>query len=79
MDYLGGVAAAIMRLPVSDPRVLRSIASLQGQCLIFAKQVPPSMARKWGPAAGGIDALADHVAEFSLGGMRAIAQLEQPA
>jgi hypothetical protein len=29
--------------------------------------------------ASDIDAIAGHVAEFSLGGMRAIAQLEQPA
>lgn len=79
MEFLSGIAATIMRLPASDPRVLRAIASLQGQCLIFAKQVPPSLAKTWGPVAKDIDAIANHVAEFSLGGMRAIAQQEQPA
>ncbi len=73
MEYLGGVAAAIMRLPAGDPRVLRAVASLQGQCLIFARQVPPSMQKTWGPVAKDVDAIANHVAEFSLGGMRAIA------
>jgi AcrR family transcriptional regulator len=79
LDYLSRVAAAIMGLPVGDPRVLRAVASLHGQCLIFAKQVPPSMAKAWGPVAKDVDAIADHVAEFSLGGMRAIARQAQPA
>lgn len=79
IEYLSGVAAAIMNLPTSDPRLLRAVASLQGQCLIFAKPVPPSMAKTWGPVARDIDAIADHIAEFSLGGMRAIAHQERPA
>ncbi|MEO8678403.1 MAG: CerR family C-terminal domain-containing protein [Vicinamibacterales bacterium] len=79
MDYLGGIAATIMGVPAGDPRVLRAVASLHSQCLMFAKQVPPSMSKRWGPVASDIDAIASHVAEFSLGGMRAIAQLEQPA
>jgi TetR/AcrR family transcriptional regulator, regulator of cefoperazone and chloramphenicol sensitivity len=79
MEYLCGVVAAIMKLPAGDPRVFRSVASLHGQCLIFAKQVPPSMAKTWGPMAKDVDAIADHVAEFSIGGMRVIAHQERPA
>lgn len=79
LDYLGGIAATIMGVPATDPRVLRAVASLHSQCLMFAKQVPPSMAKRWGPVTSDVDAIANHVAEFSLGGMRAIAEQPQHA
>lgn len=73
LDYLSRVAGAIMGLPPDDHRVRRSVASLQGQCLMAARKVPAPLAKGWGAVAQDPDALATHIAEFSIGGMRAIA------
>jgi AcrR family transcriptional regulator len=73
LEYLCGVAAAYMRLPVTDPRVKRCIVSLQVQCLMASRRIPPSMEKVWGPVMRDIDIAIDHIVEFTLGGMRAIA------
>jgi len=73
LEYLGGVAATVMGLPPSDPRVKRSVASLQMQCLLAARPIPPSLEKAFAPAMRDVDATVNHIAEFSLGGMRAIA------
>jgi AcrR family transcriptional regulator len=73
MAYLSGVAGALMGLPPSDPRVQRSIGSLQTQCLMAARQVPAPVEKAWGAAVRDVDATVHHIAEFSIGGMRAIA------
>ena len=73
LDYLAAATAGVMRLPPSDPRVMRAVASLHGQCLLFVRKVPPSVARTWGGMAADPDAVAEHITEFSLGGMRAVA------
>jgi AcrR family transcriptional regulator len=79
VEYLSNVAAAIMGLPATDPQVFRAVASLQGQCLMFAKPVPPALSKAFTPVTSSVDVLADHVADFSIGGMRAIARQPQPA
>jgi TetR/AcrR family transcriptional regulator, regulator of cefoperazone and chloramphenicol sensitivity len=73
LEYLAGVAAMVMGLAPSDPRVQRSVASLQMQCLIAARPIPPSLEKAFAPAMRDIGATVNHIAEFSLGGMRAIA------
>ena len=73
LEYLCGVAAAYMRLPVTDPRVKRCIVSLQVQCFMASRRVPPSMEKAWGPVMRDVDVAVDHIVEFTLGGMRAIA------
>ena len=73
MAYLSGVAGALMGLSPSDPRVQRSIGSLQTQCLMAARQVPAPIEKAWGAALRDVDATAHHIAEFTIGGMRAIA------
>ena len=74
LEYLAGVAALVMQLPASDPRVQRSVASLQMQCLLAARPIPASLEKTFAPAMRDIDATVHHIAEFSLGGMRAIAR-----
>ena len=74
LDYLSSVAGAIMALPPDDPRVRRSVASLQGQCLMAVRKVPSPLAKTWGGVAQDLDGLMTHIAEFSIGGMRAIGQ-----
>ena len=73
LEYLSAVAATVMGLPASDPRVKRSIASLQMQCLMAARPIPSSLEKTFGPAMRDFEAAVNHIAEFSLGGMRAIA------
>jgi AcrR family transcriptional regulator len=76
IEYLSRIAGAVMGLPPTDPRVLRAISSLQGQCLLFSRPVPAPMAKVWGTL--DLDDVIHHIAEFSLAGMKALAA-EQPA
>lgn len=73
LDYLAAAAGAVMHLPPADPRVVRAVASLHGQCLMFVRKVPAPIASIWGEATGDVEVLAAHIADFSLGGMRAVA------
>ena len=73
LEYLSGVAATVMGLAPSDLRVQRSVASLQMQCMLAARPIPKSLEKTFAPAMRDVDATVNHIAEFSLGGMRAIA------
>lgn len=73
LDYLCSVTATIMGLPVSDSRVRRSVGSLQSQCLMAARKVPSALEKSWGAAMRDSEAWLRHIADFSIGGMRAIA------
>jgi AcrR family transcriptional regulator len=72
-DYLTGIASVIMGLPSSDTSVKRCIGSLQSQCLLAARPVPAALEKAWGPVMRDLDAAINHIADFSLGGMKAIA------
>jgi AcrR family transcriptional regulator len=73
LEYLSNVAGAVMGLPPTDVRVQRCIGSLQMQCFMAARQVPSTLEKTFGQATRDVEATAAHIAEFSLGGMRAIA------
>ena len=74
LEYLSTVAGQVMGLPAEDPRVRRCIASLQMQCLMAVRgKVPPALEKSFGPAMRDVDSAVNHIAEFTLGGMRAIA------
>ena len=73
LEYLCAVVSAIMGLPPTDPRVHRCVGSLQSQCLLAARPIPSALEKMFGPNVHGLDAWIDHIAEFSIGGMRAIA------
>jgi AcrR family transcriptional regulator len=73
MEYLCNVAGAIMGLPPADPRVKRSAASLQSQCLLAARKMPAALEKSWGTPMRDLDVAVAHITDFSLGGMRAIA------
>jgi len=73
LSYLSSVAGEIMGLTPADVRVQRCIGSLQMQCFMAARQVPASFEKTFGAAARDVDGTVSHIAEFSLGGMRAIA------
>ena len=73
LEYLSGVASAIMGLPPADARVKRCVGSLQSQCLMAARKIPAPLEKTFGPAFRDLDLAAKHIADFSLGGMKAIA------
>jgi AcrR family transcriptional regulator len=72
IKYLGGLVSELLGCPLSDDRVIRCIASIQSQVLFCLN---PGVARvfpNFNLTPPAIDALADHIAEFSLAGIRAI-------
>lgn len=73
VEYLCGVISAITGMRGDDPRVTRSVTSLQVQCFVAARPVPKPIAKSIGPAAEDIEAMVNHIVDFSLGGMKAIA------
>jgi AcrR family transcriptional regulator len=74
VEYLSGVLAEMMRCSPSDKRVLRCLASIQAQSVAYlhnpiAERLGFTMEPKT-PAQ--IDEIADHIAQFSLAGVRAV-------
>jgi AcrR family transcriptional regulator len=73
IDYLSGLIAEIIGCPRSDQRVLRCVASVQAQSIAY---LPNPIAARLGltftPTPAHLDELADHIAEFSLAGVRAV-------
>ena len=76
VEYLSGVLAAMLRCSPNDKRVLRCLASIQAQSMAYLHN--PIAARlgftlePQSPAQ--IDEIANHIARFSLAGVRAIAR-----
>jgi len=73
-EYLGGIVGALIDAPAGDPRVLQCISSIQSQ---FVMLVPsPAFNRvyqKFGRTPPSVDEIAEHIAVFSLAGIRALA------
>ena len=73
LEYLSGVVAELLGCAVTDTRVLRCIASIQGQCLLYlTTPVRDRLMPGWNSTPAEVDKVADHIAEFSLAGIRAI-------
>lgn len=71
IEYLCGVIAAITGFKPDDPRVTRCVTSLQVQCLIAARPIPKPIAKSF--PTHDIETMINHIIDFSLGGIRAIA------
>jgi AcrR family transcriptional regulator len=73
LEYLSGVIAQIIGCEVRDPRVMRCVASVQSQALAYR---PNPIAARLGfvfkPTPAAIAEVADHIATFSIGGVRAV-------
>jgi TetR/AcrR family transcriptional regulator, regulator of cefoperazone and chloramphenicol sensitivity len=72
----GQMVAELLGAPLGDPRVWKCFLSVQGQCLFYKMSMPVSMRMappgfQYTPEV--IDALAEHVFQFSLAGIRAVA------
>jgi len=73
--YLSSLVAQIIGCPVEDLRVLRAVASIQAQTIAY---LPNPITARLGfvvtPTKANLDEVADHIATFSLAGVRAIAR-----
>lgn len=75
LDYLAQVVSEIVGCPPSDARVVRSVVSLQAQSVAY---LPNALAARLGLrprlTPEEIEDVANHIAEFSLAGIHAIAR-----
>jgi TetR/AcrR family transcriptional regulator, regulator of cefoperazone and chloramphenicol sensitivity len=74
----GRMMAELLGTSLDDPRVWRCFLSVQGQCLFYKMSMPISLRMappgfQYTPEL--IDALAEHVYQFSLAGIRAMAAM----
>jgi TetR/AcrR family transcriptional regulator, regulator of cefoperazone and chloramphenicol sensitivity len=76
VEYLSGLVAELIGCRPSDDIALRSVGSLMSQAVIYVRRNP--IAERLGfPFTGTpaeIDEAARHIAEFSIGGIRAVAR-----
>jgi len=73
VEYLAGLIAEIIDSAPTDQRVLRCVASVQTQMIAY---LPNPIAARLGlankPTAANLDEIAEHIAAFSLAGVRAV-------
>ncbi len=73
LAYVGGIVADLMGCAPDDPRVMHVVASIQGQCLLYAPNpVATRLVGHWPPDDLELERVANHIAEFSLAGIRAV-------
>ena len=75
MAYLGGIVAELMGVPPRDTRVVRSVHSIHAQCLVIPSLLSSRLYPDFKPTKKAMAALADHIASFSLAGIRAMRHL----
>ncbi len=76
LAYVGGILAALLGCPQDDPRVLRCVGSVFGQCTVYQwAHVRERLLKDKPLTPERIDQLANHVFEFSLAGIRGLATL----
>ena len=73
MAYLSDLVADILHLPADNERVLRCVLSIQSQChAVMTSAVSRCFMPDFNGDSTAIDRLAQHIAEFSLGGIRSL-------
>jgi TetR/AcrR family transcriptional regulator, regulator of cefoperazone and chloramphenicol sensitivity len=71
--YLSEIVADIIGCDRSDPRVLPCAASIQAQAVSYMPNpIAERLGLKFDPTPANIDAVAWHIAQFSLAGVRAV-------
>ena len=79
IEYLSGLVAEIMKCDRKDPRVLRCVGSIHSQAVTY---LPNPIAARLGfvvkPTPEFIEKTADHIATFSIAGVRAIGRKKAP-
>jgi TetR/AcrR family transcriptional regulator, regulator of cefoperazone and chloramphenicol sensitivity len=75
MDYLCVLVGDIIHRPPSDEHVRECVASIHAQCVMALPNPITDRLRLGFSASGDIEQLTDHIATFSLGGIRAIGRI----
>ena len=71
--YLSEIVADIIGCDASDPRVLPCAASIQAQAVSYMPNpIAERLGLRFDPTPANIDAVARHIAQFSLAGVRAV-------
>lgn len=74
MEYLGRIMVELLGCAPNDARVKRCVMSVQSQLLFYAPdKFRESAFKGWPPNVAELARAADHIAEFSLAGIRRIA------
>lgn len=74
-EYLCGVVAKLLECKPSDKRVVRCVMSIMAQCLFFRPDRFRTAAFKgWPLSHADLAAVAEHIVEFSLAGIKRIAK-----
>jgi len=75
-ERLNNLVGAVLGLPANDPRVLSSAGAIQGLCIWYrsARAVAERMFPGLQFTPEVVDGIAEFVTNFSLAGMRAVAQ-----
>jgi AcrR family transcriptional regulator len=74
LAYVGEIVAEILDLEPDDDEVQRSVLSIQSQCHAAMPNPMSKRLMRDLAAEGWLDDLADHIAEFSIGGLRAVSR-----
>jgi hypothetical protein len=79
IEYLAGVVRDLFGEGATPERIERCVTSIQAQCLFYLPDPFKSMVRPgWQPTTDQeIRDIAEHIAEFSLAGIRAMANLRR--
>jgi len=73
IDYMRDLVADILDLEASDDRVLRCVLSVQSQLhAAMANPVSKRLVPGFTADAEAVDRLAQHIADFSIGGIRSL-------
>jgi AcrR family transcriptional regulator len=74
MQYLAELVAEVLKCDRDDPRVQHSVFSIQAQCMFYVRDSFRSLVfANWPPQTpDAIRGAADHIADFSLAGIRAL-------
>jgi AcrR family transcriptional regulator len=72
LEYLAGVVAEMMGGDPKDPAVLRCVGSILSQTVPYARKNPiiERLGFGFAPTRANIEAAADHITTFSIGGIR---------
>jgi TetR/AcrR family transcriptional regulator, regulator of cefoperazone and chloramphenicol sensitivity len=74
LEYLSSIVTEILRCPPHDPRVMRSVISIQTQAVAYLPNaIGARIGLKTRLTPAEIDDVARHIADFSLAGIRALA------
>jgi len=73
IEYLAGIVAKLLDCKPNDKRVARCVISVQAQCLFYRPDRFRTAAFKgWPLSDAELEAVADHIVEFSLAGIKRI-------